>query len=143
LAGLAAQVVASDAKTGNGAKLGDAVQSIRATADNAEADLLTVNEESMLVMQAIESLSGYSDFHADLCALLEEACEELSQLAGDRVAETERDPVVDAMLDKIFKSYSMSRERDIHRDIVGAGEAHEAEQKSTDSDDELFASALF
>jgi hypothetical protein len=143
LAGLAAQVVNSDSGTGDGSRLGHAVESIRHAADNAETDLVAVTNESLRVLDAVQSLSAYSDFHTDLCALLEEACRELTDLAGDRLAEGERDPSIDGALDTIFKSYSMSRERDIHRGIVGGADSDETAQKPADSDDDLFASALF
>jgi len=143
LAGLAARVVAGDPAGAKGARLDHAVQSIRGAADNAESSLVTVNKESMRVAEAVQSLSAYSDFHSDLCALLEQACQELAELTGERISEVQQDPAVDATLDKIFKSYSMSRERDVHRAIVGSGDAPVSEEKTSGADEDLFASALF
>ncbi len=144
LAGLAAQMAASEPSGAKGARLDGAVKSIRAAGDTAETNLVAVNTESMKVAEAIENLGAYSNFHADLCALLDEACAELAELAGSRVAETERVSAIEATLETIFKSYSMSRERDVHRNAVGGSmDQVEDEVKPSDSDEDLFASALF
>ena len=57
--------------------------------------------------------------------------------------EVQQDPAMDSTLDRIFRSYSMSREREVHRAIVGAGDAPPSEEKTSDNDEDLFATALF
>ncbi len=118
---LAVRMAAHGAGADHGNILNEAVQSIRTAGDDAEANLVDIAHQSADVAEAIESLCAYSEFVSDLHDLLTEACEILKGLAGERIADAaDADPAVRDMLDKIFKLWSMSREREIHRLFVPA-----------------------
>ena len=112
---LAVGIAAHGAGADHGNILNEAVQSIRKVGDDAEANLVDIARESADVAEAIESLCAYSEFVADLHVLLSEACQILKGMAGERLSQVAREePTVRDMLDKIFKLWSMSREREIH-----------------------------
>ena len=113
---LAVRIAAHGAGADHGNILNEAVQSIRTAGDDAEANLVDIAHQSADVAEAIELLCAYSEFVTDLHVLLTEACEILKVLAGERLADAaEKDPPIHEILDKIFKLWSMSKEREIHR----------------------------
>ncbi len=129
-----------------GGALSTAASGIRIAAGDAETQLEAISRQSADVARAMTSLSTNADFHADLQAELFEVDEILEGLAGEPRAESEDTPAaLHELLAQIFKSYTMSREREIHQFAAPSGAAAQAvaAEPAMEDDDGLFASALF
>lgn len=143
LAALAGNIAGEDAASDKTRNLAAVVDIIRAAADSAEASLAAVALESNGVVRALEALRGTVDFHTDLHALLVQARAAIEVLAGARIAGAAGDPASAVLLDRVFATYKMDRERAIHREFVTGAKSADAGDAGARDDDTLFAETLF
>lgn len=132
---------------GLGESLTSAVDSIRTGANMMEGELKVLAEHGREVATRINLLIGKLDFQHDLGEVLARCAEVLAAVAGDEIADISDIAGEIAPLDRgIFKLYTMVQERSVHRGILPATEesaAAPAETTKAESDEDLFADALF
>lgn len=134
---------------GLGESLTSAVGNIHSAADVMENELKVLAENGREVAAKIGLLIGKLDFQRDLGEVFARCAQVLDEAAGTEVADISDLTEVIAPLDrKIFKHYTMVQERSIHRDIIPASEDSApapapAEPAKVESDEDLFADALF
>ncbi|ARO25595.1 chemotaxis protein [Rhizobium sp. S9] len=139
---------ATDAAAGGlGESLTSAVGNIRSAANVMENELKVLAENGREVATKIGQLIGKLDFQHELGDVLARCANVLEDVAGTDVADISDFAEAIAPLDrKIFKLYTMIQERNIHRDIIPASEESipaPAETAKAESDEDLFADALF
>ncbi|OWO92694.1 chemotaxis protein [Rhizobium esperanzae] len=139
---------ATDAAAGGlGESLTSAVDNIRSAANVMEKELKVLAENGREVAAKIGLLIGKLDFQHELGDVLARCANVLEDVAGTDVADISDFAEAIAPLDrKIFKLYTMVQERNIHRDIIPAGEESipaPAETTKAENDEDLFADALF
>lgn len=146
----AAGHIAPATGTGSGGlaeSLTSAVGRIRSGADMMEDELRVLAEHGREVAARINLLIGKLDFQHDLGDVLARCAEVLETVAGDEIADISDIAEAIAPLDRgIFKLYTMVQERNVHREILPATEesaAAPAEAAKAESDEDLFADALF
>ncbi|NEJ20942.1 chemotaxis protein [Rhizobium leguminosarum] len=147
-AGRVAPAADAVAGAGNlGESLTSAVGNIRSAAKLMENELKVLAENGREVATKISLLIGKLDFQHDLGEVLAGCADLLEGVAGTDVADISDLAEMIAPLDrKIFKHYTMVQERNIHRDIIPAGEDNTpapAEAAKAENDEDLFADALF
>ncbi|WP_179869780.1 chemotaxis protein [Rhizobium chutanense] len=138
----------SDVGTGGlGESLTSAVGNIRSAANMMENELKVLAENGREVATKISLLIGKLDFQRDLGEVFARCADLLESAAGTELADISDLAEAIAPLDrKIFKAYTMVQERNIHRDIFPANDDSTpvpAETAKAESDEDLFADALF
>ncbi|PDS79231.1 chemotaxis protein [Rhizobium sp. L43] len=132
---------------GLGESLTSAVGNIRSAANLMENELKVLAENGREVATKISLLIGKLDFQRDLGEVFARCAGLLESAAGTEVVDISDLAEAIAPLDrKIFKAYTMVQERNIHRDIFPASEDSApapAETPKADTDEDLFADALF
>jgi hypothetical protein len=96
-------------------KLEGAATRLRAAADLAETGLAKIGEQAEIVVKSLSKAESELDFKAELGDVLHRVANSLEDAAGEAAIEVE--DVANALqpiLDEIGKSYTMSRERDVH-----------------------------
>ncbi|MBB4236735.1 hypothetical protein GGD57_003325 [Rhizobium esperanzae] len=132
---------------GLGESLTSAVGNIRSAANMMENELKVLSENGREVATKISLLIGKLDFQRDLGEVFARCADLLENAAGTEVADISDLAEAIGPLDrKIFKAYTMVQERNIHRDIFPANDDSAptpAEAAKVESDEDLFADALF
>jgi hypothetical protein len=125
----------SDRGTSLDGALDNSVSAIRSAGDASDALLQDLQHQGERLTQAILSLGDGARYHLELQAGLMGACDMLGARQetcdGDFIEARE-------VLDAIFATYTMARERDIHRNLAPAPVAATAEIDDAHLDDALF-----
>lgn len=102
-----------------GASLTDASARLRTAGDAAEADLETVALLGEQIVAALQRAQVQLDFQRTIGAVLDDAGDTLAALAGAGQPDAEGlEEVLPSLLENIFKSYTMSSERNVHQAFV-------------------------
>lgn len=145
-AGQIAPVQEANAK-GLDERLSFAIDNIRSAANTIEEELAVLSEHGREVASKIGLSISKLDFQHDLGDVLARCADALNDLAGADIADiSDLADDLGPLDQKIFKLYTMVQERNIHRDILPAGEQGAAaapEPAKSDDDEDLFADALF
>jgi hypothetical protein len=127
-------------------RLSTAVENLRTAANVMEGELAVLSEQGREVASKITLSIGKLDFQHDLGEILIDCADRLNEMAGPYIADiSDLEDVIAPLGERIFKVYTMSQERVVHRDIIPADEAAApavAEAAKT-NDEDLFADALF
>jgi hypothetical protein len=120
--------------------LGDAAARIRRAGDGAENDLAEAAQQGAEVVDMLQRAAGRFDFQRQIGSVLDEAAEALWAQAGDdEIATDDIAPTLRPMMDRLFKTYTMAQERDVHRAMVETlGESVPEAPAADDPDDVLF-----
>jgi hypothetical protein len=88
----------------------------------------------------LQRAAGRFDFQRQIGSVLDEAAEALWAQAGDdEIATDDIAPTLRPMMDRLFKTYTMAQERDVHRAMVETlGESVPEAPAADDPDDVLF-----
>ncbi|MEO3387225.1 chemotaxis protein [Mesorhizobium sp. CAU 1741] len=137
----------ADATSGLGEALDNALANIREAGERMEADLKTMAAKGEHLGREVGSSVSRLDFTRELGEVLEsctlslatEAAESVSGEAGDDIS-----PAVLTLSEQLFKTYTMARERQVHRAYIPPQEevAAEAATATANEDDDIEA-ALF
>ncbi len=147
-----AQVFADAKGDGDlGGEFNRALRDIRNAGNAAELSLEDIERLSREVAKAIAELGAVEDFHSDLCSDLDATRDALDrETQPDLNVACITNTNISATLDRLFKSYTMGREREIHLGFtssegIALPVANETEGAASVEDDEdgLFAGALF
>ena len=120
--------------------LGDAATRIRRAGDGAESDLAEAARQGAEVVDMLQRAAGRFDFQRQIGSVLDEAAEALWTQAGDaEIATDDIAATLRPMMDRLFKTYTMAQEREVHRAMVKSlGEAAPEAPAAEDPDDVLF-----
>ncbi|WP_075289835.1 chemotaxis protein [Pararhizobium arenae] len=144
----AMNATASSGSQGLGERLNGAVSNIRDTANAMEGELAALSEHGREVATQISLMIAKLDFQHDLGEILSTCADELCTIAGSEIASTEGlDAVLGGLSQRIFKTYTMVQERNVHNAVIPQMEAFGtpavAPAKEVQSDEDLFEDALF
>jgi hypothetical protein len=126
-------------------RLSSAAGNLRTAANVVESELAVLSEHGREVASKITLSISKLDFQHDLGETLSICADTLSDMAGPYIADiSDLEDVVGPLSERIFKVYTMSQERVVHRDIIPAGDgAAAAPVEAAKNDEDLFADALF
>jgi uncharacterized protein YukE len=144
----AMNATASSGSQGLGERLNGAVSNIRDTANAMENELSALSEHGREVATQISLMIAKLDFQHDLGEILSTCADELCNIAGPEIAAADGlEAVLGGLSQRIFKTYTMVQERNVHNAVIPQMEAFEvpaaAPAKETQSDEDLFEDALF
>uniref|UniRef100_B0T7L4 Methyl-accepting chemotaxis sensory transducer n=1 Tax=Caulobacter sp. (strain K31) TaxID=366602 RepID=B0T7L4_CAUSK len=120
--------------------LSDAAARIHRAGDGAESDLAEAARQGAEVVDMLQRAAGRFDFQRQIGSVLDEAADALWAQAGDDdIATDDIGPTLRPMMDRLFKTYTMAQERDVHRAMIETlGEAASEAPAAEDPDDVLF-----
>jgi uncharacterized protein YukE len=128
-------------------RLSGAVASLRSAANAMEEELAALAEHGREVASKITLSISKLDFQHDLGEVLVSCADALGDMAGPDMADiSDIEDIVAPLSDRIFKLYTMSQERVVHRDILPAAESAPVltvVETAKSDDEDLFADALF
>ncbi|WP_244477613.1 MULTISPECIES: chemotaxis protein [unclassified Rhizobium] len=129
-------------------RLNGAVSNIRTTANAMEDELATLSEHGREVATQISLMIAKLDFQHDLGEILSASSDELLTIAGADIASSEGlEAVLAPLSQRVFKTYTMVQERNVHHAVIPPLEGFEAPAATpapaAQDDDDLFADALF
>lgn len=135
-------------RTDAGRALTDSLSSIRAGGRKMEESLSSLDGDASSVVAILRDTTDRVDCEAEIGSALLEVAARLSAFARSEedVSESAAEPLSD-MLDRVYRSYTMAREREIHKRFVLPGDM-ETETASempagAETDEDLFDDALF
>ncbi|MEF0940639.1 chemotaxis protein [Rhizobium sp. BR 362] len=126
-------------------RLISAVDAIRTAANIMDGELETLSAHGREVANKIMLSIGKLDFQRDLGEILANCADTLEDMAGSEMADvSDLEQIIAPLSARIFKTYTMAQERNVHRDIIAmeASVAPVAAPAKAD-DEDLFADALF
>ncbi|SMC44619.1 hypothetical protein [Rhizobium sp. RU36D] len=125
-------------------RLASASDSIHAAADQMDASLKNLDEQGRAAATLMKKAIPQLDFNAELGEILAE-CTALSAPEIDEVpALDDIASALEEIAPRIYKSYTMVAERDIHAEILGRpASAQPVVEQVFDNDDDLLETALF
>lgn len=128
-------------------RLNTAVETLRSAANVMDGELATLSEHGREVAAKIALSIGKLDFQHDLGETLAGCADTLTEMAGAEIADVSDIEVAIAPLgERIFKLYTMSQERTVHRDVIPAADGvvlSLVPEPAAADDEDLFADALF
>ena len=144
----AMNATASSGSRGLEERLNGAVSNIRATANAMEDELATLSEHGREVATQISLMIAKLDFQHDLGEILSACADELCMIAGADIASSEGlEAVLAPLSQRVFKTYTMVQERNVHHAVIPPMEGFEAPAAApapaAQNDDDLFDDALF
>ena len=144
----AMNATASSGSRGLEERLNGAVSNIRATANAMEDELATLSEHGREVATQISLMIAKLDFQHDLGEILSACADELCMIAGADIASSEGlEAVLAPLSQRVFKTYTMVQERNVHHAVIPPMEGFEAPAAASapaaQNDDDLFDDALF
>lgn len=120
--------------------LSEAVTRIGKAGDGVETALTAVARQGAEVVDMLRRASQRFDFHKQIGAVLDDAANQLLDMAGDdEIATDDIAAALRPLSDKLAKQYTMAQEREVHRALTqGLGEAAvEVEAAEVVEDDDL------
>lgn len=125
-------------------RLASASDSIHAAADQMDASLKNLDEQGRSAAKLMKTAIPQLDFNAELGEILAE-CTALSAPDSFEIPSLEDiAPALEEIGPRIYKSYTMVAERDIHAQILGRpNSAQPVVQEVFENDDDLLEAALF
>ena len=109
------------ASTNAKSKLEKALARLRAAADIAENSIRKITAQGTDVVELLSKAEGELNFESELGNVLVDATASLRERAGEEFTGTaEIAAPLKELLDEIARSYTMSRERDVHAEFVQA-----------------------
>jgi len=122
-----------------------ASERIRHVRDKTENDIVSIVAKGDMVMNMLEVSSSRLDFQTGIGEILDQVTTDLTELGKNASPEKGSNEIMESMLARMAKFYSMAQEREIHRSYVaalGAGtNASEPDPAQFDKDD--FETILF
>jgi hypothetical protein len=131
-----------------GRALAESLSSIQAGGERMRENLASLDGDASTVVAILRDSTDKVDCEAEIGGALAEAAILLAALVGPEgeLAETMIEPL-DDMLGRIARSYTMAREREVHKRFTLGGDADgaadDAPAATGESDDDLFDDALF
>jgi uncharacterized protein YukE len=128
-------------------RLSGAVDSLRSAANAMEGELATLSEHGREVASKITLSISKLDFQHDLGEVLSTCADTLDEMAGPYMADiSDLEDIITPLSERIFKVYTMSQERVVHRDLIPAANGAPiltVVETAKKDDEDLFADALF
>jgi hypothetical protein len=128
-------------------RLTGAAETLRTAANTMESELSALSEHGREVASKITLSISKLDFQHDLGETLISCADALADMAGDEIADiSDLEAVIAPMSERIYKVYTMSQERVVHRDIIPPAEGGPVltvVETAKKDDEDLFADALF
>jgi hypothetical protein len=99
-----------------GIKLSEAAARLRSANNVIEADLADLARQGDALVEDLRRAAGRLDFRREIGAILEQAADALTEMAGAEQPYTDDlGAPLDTLLAEIAKSYTMAQEREVHR----------------------------
>ncbi|MBB4566438.1 hypothetical protein GGE60_000526 [Rhizobium leucaenae] len=125
-------------------RLISAVDAIRTAANIMDGELETLSAHGREVANKIMLSIGKLDFQRDLGEILANCADTLEVMAGSYMADvSDLEETIAPLSARIFKTYTMAQERNVHRDIIAMDASAAPAAAPAKADEYLFADALF
>jgi hypothetical protein len=124
--------------------LGIAAERIREARDKTETDIVSIVAKGDMVLNMLEISSTRLDFHTGVGEILDLVTAELTRLgASASPYRNENTQLLETMLNRMARFYSMAQEREIHRLFVAALGAGTSEPSPAQFESDDFETILF